>query len=249
MSLRRKINTDKLPFHIAIIMDGNGRWAHQRGMDRIFGHQHGVNSVRQVIESAAELGIKYLTLYTFSTENWNRPDEEVSALMGIMVQSLSNETDTLIKNNIRLRVIGDVERLSTDVKETLYDAIQRTSGGNGLEVVVALSYSSRWEIVQAARKLAFEVKNGKLNPDTICEADFINYLSTKGIPDPELMIRTSGELRISNFLLWQIAYAELYFTEVLWPDFGKEEFYKAIIEFQKRERRFGKTSEQVLDKL
>jgi undecaprenyl diphosphate synthase len=248
MSLRRKIKTDKLPSHIAIIMDGNGRWAHQRGMDRIYGHQQGVNAVREVIESAAELGIKYLTLYTFSTENWNRPDEEVSALMGIMVQSLSNETDTLINNNIRLGVIGDVERLNSDVKKTLYNALQRTSEGTGLEVVVALSYSSRWEIVQAARKLATDVKKGKLNPETICETDFVNYLSTKGIPDPELMIRTSGELRISNFLLWQIAYTELYFTEVLWPDFGKEEFYKAIIDFQKRERRFGKTSEQVLDK-
>jgi undecaprenyl diphosphate synthase len=248
MSLRKKIKTEKLPLHVAIIMDGNGRWAHKRGMDRIYGHQQGVNAVREVIESAAELGIKYLTLYTFSTENWNRPDEEVSALMGIMVQSLSNETDTLIKNNIRLNVIGDVNRLNSNVKNTLFNAIQRTSAGSGLEVVVALSYSSRWEIVQAARKLASDVQKGKLIPDDINEGDFVNYLSTKGIPDPELMIRTSGELRISNFLLWQIAYTELYFTEVLWPDFGKEEFYKAIIDFQKRERRFGKTSEQILEK-
>jgi undecaprenyl diphosphate synthase len=248
MSLRKKIKTDILPSHIAIIMDGNGRWAHQRGMDRIYGHQQGVNSVREVIESAAELGIRYLTLYTFSTENWNRPDDEVSALMRIMVQSLSNETDTLIKNNIRLNVIGDVGRLSNDVKETLFKAIERTSKGTGLEVVVAMSYSSRWEIVEAARKLAGDVNQGKLSPEAISESDFTDYLSTKGIPDPELMIRTSGELRISNFLLWQIAYTELYFTEVLWPDFGKEEFYKAIVDFQKRERRFGKTSEQILEK-
>jgi undecaprenyl diphosphate synthase len=248
MSLRKKINTEKTPSHVAIIMDGNGRWARQRGMDRIYGHQQGVNAVREVIEAAAELEIKYLTLYTFSTENWNRPDDEVSALMGIMIQSLSNETDTLIKNNIRLNVIGDVDRLASDVKNTLFNTIQRTSVGKGLEVVVALSYSSRWEIVQAARKLASEVQKGKLTPDEIKEGDFVNFLSTKGIPDPELMIRTSGELRISNFLLWQIAYSELYFTEVLWPDFGKEEFYKAIIDFQKRERRFGKTSEQILEK-
>ena len=248
MSLRKKIKTEKLPLHVAIIMDGNGRWAHQRGMDRIFGHQQGVNAVREVIESAAELGIKYLTLYTFSTENWNRPDEEVSALMGIMVQSLSNETDTLIKNNIRLNVIGDVDRLNSDVKNTLFKAIQLTSAGNRLEVVVALSYSSRWEIVQAARKFASDVQKGKLVPEDINEDDFVNYLSTKEIPDPELLIRTSGELRISNFLLWQIAYTELYFTDVLWPDFGKEEFYRAIIDFQKRERRFGKTSEQILEK-
>lgn len=248
MSLRKKIRTDRLPSHVAIIMDGNGRWAHQRGLDRVFGHQQGVNSVRDVIECAAEIGIRYLTLYTFSTENWNRPDEEISALMGIMVQSLSNETDTLIKNNIRLNVIGDVERLSIDVKKTLFNAIERTSVGTGLEVVVALSYSSRWEIVHAARKLASDVKNGKLNPESINEQDFVNCLSTKGIPDPELLIRTSGELRISNFLLWQIAYTELYFTDVLWPDFGKDEFCKAIIDFQKRERRFGKTSEQILEK-
>jgi undecaprenyl diphosphate synthase len=248
MSLKRKINSSKLPCHVAIIMDGNGRWAHQRGMDRIFGHRQGVNAVREVIECAAGLGIKYLTLYTFSTENWNRSDEEVSALMGIMVQSLSNETDTLIKNNIRLNVIGDVERLTGHVKETLFNAVERTSAGTGLEVIVALSYSSRWEIVQAAKKLAADVKMGKLSPESIDEGDFVNYLSTNGIPDPDLMIRTSGELRISNFLLWQIAYTELYFTGVLWPDFSKEEFYKAIIDFQKRERRFGKTSEQILEK-
>jgi len=229
-------------------MDGNGRWAQQRGLDRIFGHQQGVTALREVIETAAELGIKYLTLYAFSTENWGRPDEEVSALMGIMVQSLNKETETLIKNNIRLKTIGDVDRLAPDVKNRLFETIQLTSVCTGLNLVVALSYSSRWEIIEATRKISSDVKNGILDAETFEETDFENYLSTSGIPDPELMIRTSGELRISNFLLWQLAYTELYFTEILWPDFGKEEFYKAIIDFQKRERRFGKTSEQVLEK-
>ena len=248
MSLRRKIDTRRLPVHVAIIMDGNGRWARQRGKERIFGHQQGVNAVREVIECAAELGLKYLTLYTFSTENWNRPDEEISALMSIMVQSLNNETDTLIKNNIRLKAIGDVNRLAEDVRARLFETIELTSSADGLTLIVALSYSSRWEIVEAARKMAADVSGGMLELSSIGENDFEKYLSTYGIPDPELMIRTSGELRISNFLLWQLAYAELYFTELLWPDFGEEEFYKAVIDFQKRERRFGKTSEQILEK-
>jgi len=248
MQLRKQININKLPSHVAVIMDGNGRWAQKRGLDRVFGHQQGVNSLREVIETATELGIRYLTLYAFSTENWGRPDDEVSALMGIMVQSLSKETDTLTKNSIRLRVIGDVDRLSSDVRERLFETINLTSAGNGLNLVVALSYSSRWEITQAARRISTDVKKGTISPDKLTEEDFERYLTTYGIPDPELMIRTSGELRISNFLLWQLAYTELYFTEVLWPDFGKEDFYKAIIDFQKRERRFGKTSEQVLEK-
>jgi undecaprenyl diphosphate synthase len=248
MQLRKKINLNKLPSHVAIIMDGNGRWAQQRGLDRVFGHQQGVTALREVIETAAELGIKFLTLYAFSTENWGRPDEEVSALMRIMVQSLNKETDTLIQNNIRLKTIGDVDRLSADVRERLFETIQLTSVCTGLNLVVALSYSSRWEIVEAARKLSQDVKNGSLNSDKIDENEFEKYLTTSGIPDPELIIRTSGELRISNFLLWQVAYSEFYFTNVLWPDFGKDEFYKAIIDFQKRERRFGKTSEQVLEK-
>jgi undecaprenyl diphosphate synthase len=248
MPLRKQINTEKLPSHVAIIMDGNGRWARQRGLDRVFGHQQGVKSLREIIETAAELGIKYLTLYAFSNENWGRPDDEVSALMGIMVQSLNNETSTLIKNNIQLKAIGDVDRLADEVKKRLFETIKLTSVGTGLNLVVALSYSSRWEITEAARKLAAEVINGKISPENITEEDFEKYLTTKGIPDPELMIRTSGELRISNFLLWQLAYTELYFTEILWPDFGKEDFYNAIIDFQKRERRFGKTSEQVLEK-
>jgi undecaprenyl diphosphate synthase len=248
MPLRKQIITGKLPSHVAIIMDGNGRWARQRGLDRIFGHQQGVSAVREVIETAAELGIKYLTLYAFSTENWGRPDEEVSALMGIMIQSLNNETNTLIKNNIMLKAIGDVERLAEDVRKRLFDTIHLTSSGTGLKLIVALSYSSRWEITEAARRMSIDISNGKLKPSLIKEEDFEKYLTTYGIPDPELMIRTSGELRISNFLLWQLAYTELYFTDKLWPDFGKEDFYNAIIDFQKRERRFGKTNEQVLEK-
>ncbi len=247
MSLRLLINNDKLPSHVAIIMDGNGRWAHQRGMDRIFGHRQGVEAVRQVIEGAADLNIKYLTLYAFSTENWGRPDDEVSALMGIMVQSLTNETDTLMRNNIRLSAIGDVKRLTADVKVKLEETIKLTSVATGLNLIVAMSYSSRWEITEAAKRLATEARNGNIDPEQIDESSFGRYLTTVSVPDPELMIRTSGELRISNFLLWQLAYTELYFTEVLWPDFGKEEFYKAIIDFQKRERRFGKTSEQLLE--
>jgi undecaprenyl diphosphate synthase len=248
MSLRQIINIDRLPLHIAIIMDGNGRWAHKHGKERIFGHQQGVESVRNVIESAAELGIKYLTLYAFSTENWERPDDEVSALMGIMVQSLNNETETLLKNNIRLTAIGDFERLSNDVRTRLFETIKTTSVSTGLVLVIALSYSSRWEIIEAAKKIASEVSRGDLKTGKINETEFEKYLCTYGIPDPDLLIRTSGEIRISNFLLWQLAYTELYFTEKLWPDFGKEDFYNAIIEFQKRERRFGKTSEQVLEK-
>jgi undecaprenyl diphosphate synthase len=248
MQLREQIDLNKLPSHVAIIMDGNGRWARLRGLDRIFGHQQGVEAVRGVIEAAAELKIRFLTLYAFSTENWGRPDEEVSALMGIMIQSLSNETHTLLKNNIRLRAIGDMERLTDEVRERLNETINLTSVNTGLNLIIALSYSSRWEITMAARKVSYEVKRGNLNPDTITEEDFEKYLTTYGIPDPELMIRTSGELRISNFLLWQVAYAEFYFTETLWPDFGKDDFYIAIIDFQKRERRFGKTSEQVSEK-
>jgi undecaprenyl diphosphate synthase len=248
MSLRQEISVDKLPAHVAIIMDGNGRWASQHGKERIFGHQQGVESVRSVIEAAAELGIKYLTIYAFSTENWGRPDDEVTALMGIMVQSLNDETDTLLKNNIRMSAIGDFTRLSDDVNERLSETIRLTSTSTGLNLVVALSYSSRWEITEAARKMAADINNGSLKNESVNEAEFEKYLNTYGIPDPDLMIRTSGEFRISNFLLWQLAYAELYFTEKLLPDFRKEDFYDAIIDFQKRERRFGKTSEQILEK-
>ena len=248
MSFLEQIDTDRLPSHVAVIMDGNGRWARQRGMDRIFGHNQGVKAVREIIEASAELKIRFLTLYAFSTENWGRPDEEVSALMGIMVQSLNKETDTLIRNDIKLTAIGDVDRLSADVRKRLMETIQLTSASKGLNLIIAMSYSSRWEITEAAKKLSVEIRSGRLDPDDVNEYNFEKYLTTHGVPDPELMIRTSGEIRISNFLLWQLAYTELYFTEILWPDFGKEEFYKAIIDFQKRERRFGKTGEQLLDK-
>ena len=247
MPLKEQIKIGKLPLHVAIIMDGNGRWAQQRDLDRVFGHQQGVIALKEVIQAAAEIGIKYLTLYAFSTENWGRPDEEISALMGIMVQSLNNETETLLKNNISLKTIGDIDRLTSDVKTRLLETINLTSSGTGLNLIVALSYSSRWEIMEAAKKLADDVLRGKIISD-IKEKDFERYLTTFGVPDPELMIRTSGEFRISNFLLWQMAYTEFFFTEKLWPDFGKEDFYKAIIDFQGRERRFGKTSEQVLEK-
>ncbi len=248
MQLRRQIDINRLPVHVAIIMDGNGRWARQRGLDRIFGHQQGVNAVREVIETAAELQIRFLTLYAFSNENWARPDEEVTALMGIMIQSLSNETETMLKNNIKLTAIGDMDRLAADVREKLFETIKLTSVSTGLNLIIAMSYSSRWEITEAAKKISAEAKYRKLDPDSLTEEDFEKYLNTYGTPDPELMIRTSGELRISNFLLWQLAYAEFYFTETLWPDFGKDNFYNAIIDFQKRERRFGKTSEQVSEK-
>ncbi len=247
MAYKDQIDINRLPVHVAVIMDGNGRWAHRRGQERIFGHHQGVKAVRKIIEAAAELGIKYLTLYAFSTENWNRPDYEVSALMDIMVESLNNETETLLKNDISLKVIGDLSRLSEEVRTRLRDTIRVTENGKRLKLVVALSYSSRWEISEACRKIAGSVKAGLLNPDNITEDTVIENLETNGIPDPELMIRTSGEKRISNFLLWQLAYTELYFTEKLWPDFGKEDFYKAVADFQKRERRYGKTSEQIAE--
>ena len=247
MAFKDQIDINKLPVHVAVIMDGNGRWARKRGRERIFGHHQGVKSVRKVIEAASELGIRYLTLYAFSTENWNRPDEEVSALMEIMVESLNNETETLLKNNISIKVIGDLDRLSDKVRDRLRETIRITSAGTRLKLVVALSYSSRWEISEACRRIARQVKNGQLNVEDINEQTVNENLETSDIPEPELMIRTSGEKRISNFLLWQLAYTELYFTEKLWPDFGKEDFYKAVADFQKRERRYGKTSEQLVE--
>ncbi len=245
MSLKDKIDLKKLPEHVAIIMDGNGRWAVQRGEDRIYGHKKGVDAVREIIEAAAELGINNITLYAFSTENWNRPWEEVEALMELMVNSLNNETKKLVENDIVLKVIGDIDRLSKGVRRSLDETLEQTSGCGGMRLIVALSYSSRWEMMKAVRDISYKIKEGKIDPADIDDKIFENYLTTRDIPDPELLIRTSGELRISNFLLWQIAYSELYFTETLWPDFGKEELYKALIEYQKRERRFGKTSEQV----
>lgn len=248
MSLRDKINMSKLPVHIAVIMDGNGRWAALHGHERVFGHQKGVEPVRNVVEAAAELGIGYLTLYAFSTENWGRPDDEVSALMELMVQSLNNEKDNLLKNNIRLVAIGDFDRLTENVRTKLFDTINLTAGSTGLTLILALSYSSKWEITEAVRKLVRDVDAGVIDREAICEEEIENRLTTTGIPDPDLMIRTSGELRISNFLLWQLAYTELYFTDILWPDFGKEDLYGAIVDFQNRVRRFGKTSEQILEK-
>lgn len=239
---------NRLPRHVAVIMDGNGRWARRRSRERVFGHQQGARAVRRVIEAAAETGIEYLTLYAFSTENWNRPNDEVSALMDLMVESLNNETEKLIENQIALRVIGDLSRLSENVRSRLVETIKLTAPGQRLTLIVALSYSSRWEITQACREIAEAAVNNKIRTSEINEDTVAAYLTTSGVPEPELMIRTSGEKRISNFLLWQMAYTELYFTEKLWPDFGKEDFYKALAEYQKRERRFGRTSDQMLEK-
>ena len=243
--LKKEINLTKLPVHVAIIMDGNGRWAKLQGAARIFGHQNGVTSVKETVEAAAELGIKYLTLYAFSTENWNRPGDEVSALMELLVKTIHAETPTLNKNNIRLLTIGDTNSLPEKCIKQLNEAMADTAKNTGLSLVLALSYSGKWEIIETVKQLAEDAKAGKLNPKDITEALFESKLSTKGIPNPELMIRTSGEHRISNFLLWQLAYTEFYFTDVLWPDFRKEHFYQAIINYQQRERRFGKTGEQI----
>lgn len=245
MNLKEQIDLKKLPRHIAIIMDGNGRWAKQHGKSRIFGHHNGVKAVRAVTEAGAELGVEFLTLYAFSTENWSRPKLEITALMELLVQTIRKETKTLNKNNIRLQTIGDTKSLPAKCHRELLEAIDLTKNNKRMTLVLALSYSSKWEIVNAAKEIGEEVLAGKIQPEEINEEIFAQHLSTKNIPDPELLIRTSGEYRISNFLLWQIAYGELYFTNTLWPDFNKEELYKAIIDFQKRERRFGKTSEQL----
>ena len=247
MSLKDNIDMQRLPSHIAIIMDGNGRWAKEKGEDRLFGHLHGVESVRNIVEGAAELGIKYLTLYAFSTENWDRPEYEVSGLMELLVDTIHNEVPTLNKNNIRLHVIGDINMLPDAAKNELKEALNETSVNTGLNLVMALSYSSRWEIVNAVKQIARDVKEGKLLSDEITQDTVQQYLTTKDFPDPELMIRTSGEYRISNFLLYQLAYSELYFTTTLWPDFRKENLYTAILDYQGRERRFGKTGEQIKD--
>ncbi len=247
MTYKDQIDRNRLPGHVAVIMDGNGRWAHRRKRERIFGHNQGVKAVRKTVEASAELGIRYLTLYAFSTENWNRPGEEVSALMDLMVESLNDETQTLLDKEISLKVIGDLNRLSDNVRDRLYDTMSLTSPGTRMTLIVALSYSSRWEISEACRRIALAVKEGTMNTADITEETISANLETSDIPDPELMIRTSGEKRISNFLLWQMAYTELYFTEKLWPDFGKEDFYKAVADFQKRERRYGKTSEQITE--
>ena len=245
MSIREHINMERLPQHVAIIMDGNGRWAKKQGQARTFGHYTGVKAVKETVEAATELGIGYLTLYTFSTENWHRPKEEVDALMELLVDTMHEEKPTLIKNNVRLLAIGDLDSLPEKCREKLDETIYCTKSHTAMTLVLALSYSSRWEINKAIRSLAAKVKAGDLIPENINDAHFRKELCTAAFPDPELLIRTSGEKRISNFLLWQLAYTELYFTDILWPDFTKEDFYTAIIDFQQRERRFGVTSEQL----
>ncbi len=239
-SFKEKIDKTNLPKHIAVIMDGNGRWAQERGFDRIFGHQNGVTSVRETTETAAEIGIQYLTLYAFSTENWSRPQEEVDALMELLIDTIEKETPTLDKNNVRLMAIGDLSRLPGNASEKLQRCIAKTSQNTGLSLVLALSYSSRWEITNALKMICTEVMAGNYSTDEINEELISNHMTTKSIPDPDLLIRTSGEERISNFLLWQLAYTELYFTKIHWPAFRKENLYEAIYEFQQRERRFGK---------
>lgn len=246
MSLIEKIDKNRLPRHVVIIMDGNGRWAKAKGKDRSFGHQEGVVSVRKIMDAVTQLGLKYLTLYTFSTENWNRPEEEVQALMSLLVSAIHRETPDMMKKNVRLTAIGDLSRLREDAYNTLQECIDTTSANTGTTLVLALSYSSRWEITRAARQLAQEVLEQKINPNDITEAMVSDHLTTKNIPDPDLLIRTGGEKRISNFLLWQLSYAEFFFTDVFWPDFREEELYEAILYYQQRERRFGKTSEQLI---
>lgn len=243
--LLAKIDKAALPRHIAIIMDGNGRWAKEKGEDRLFGHFHGVESVRNIVEGCAELGVEYLTLYAFSTENWDRPENEVAGLMELLVSTIRKEVETLNKNKIRLHVIGDMNMLPAFARKELNEALEITKVNTGLNLIMALSYSGRWELVNATKQIASDVKEGKLKVDEIDQETFKEFLCTRTFPDPELMIRTSGEFRISNFLLYQLAYAELYFTDVRWPDFRKENLYEAIIDFQGRERRFGKTGEQI----
>ncbi len=235
----------RLPKHIAIIMDGNGRWAKEQGKMRVFGHQKGVDAVRKVTEAAAEIGIEYLTLYTFSTENWNRSSWEVDALMQLLSSTIRSELKTLTDNNIRLNAIGDLHRLPKYNYDALMDVMHSTSGNDRMTLTLCLSYSGRWDILNAMRKIAADVRSGIVAPEQIDESRIAKTLSTADMPDPELLIRTSGELRISNFLLWELAYSELYFTNKYWPDFGKEDLYEAIVNYQSRERRFGKTSEQI----
>lgn len=245
MDLKDQIDKKNLPQHIAVIMDGNGRWAQKKGNQRIFGHKNGVKAVRDTVEGAAELGINFLTLYAFSTENWNRPKQEVDALMSLLITSINSETDTLIKNNIRLLTIGNIDGLPKNVNAKLKGIINQTANNTGLSLILALNYSARWEIVNAVKNIVSEHKQNPVDVNNIDNKFFEKYLNTKDIPDPDLLVRTSGEYRISNFLIWQMAYSELYFTEVLWPDFRRNDLYEAIVDYQKRERRFGKISEQI----
>lgn len=240
-----ELKKNYIPRHVAVIMDGNGRWAELHGNDRIFGHRQGVDAVRSIVEGAGESGIEYLTLYAFSTENWDRPKEEVNALMSLLVHAIVQETDNLNEKNVKMLAIGDLSSLPADVQSKLAEAVQTTSLNTGLTLILALSYSGRWDILEAVRIIAGKVQCGQLDESQINECVVAAHLSTAGIPDPELLIRTSGEYRISNFLLWQIAYSEFYFTPILWPDFRKENLFEAILDFQRRERRFGKTSEQI----
>lgn len=244
MTYKEQIDLTRIPAHVAVIMDGNGRWAKQRGQARSFGHQAGAKSVHVIAETAARLGVKFLTLYTFSTENWNRPVDEVAALMGLLMDSL--EEETFMKNNISFRIIGDTAKLPANVLERLQQCIERTSSNTGMCLVLALSYSSRWELTDTLRRIATEVERGELRAEDIDEEVIGRHLATHFMPDPDLLIRTGGEIRLSNYLLWQCAYSELYFCTTFWPDFGEEEFCKAICDYQQRERRFGKTSEQIL---
>ena len=246
-ALLQQIDKQRLPRHIAIIMDGNGRWAQEQGQDRLYGHFHGVESVRNIVEGCAELGVGYLTLYAFSTENWDRPEYEVIGLMELLVTTIRKEVESLHKNNIRLHVIGDMNMLPDYARQELQEALDFTKNNTGLNLIMALSYSGRWELLNAVKNIAFEVKTGRLEVEAINEQTLQKFLATSEFPDPELMIRTSGEFRISNFLLYQLAYAELYFTHVRWPDFRKENLYEAILDYQNRERRFGKTSAQVVN--
>ena len=245
MAERSEIDLSNIPAHVAVIMDGNGRWAKQRGGLRVFGHQSAITAVRDTVEEAAELGVRYLTLFAFSTENWSRPALEVTALMQLLVHTIRQETSTLLKNSVRLQAIGEIANLPASCQRELAEAIEITKGGTRTTLVLALSYSGRWDLTQAARRMAADVAAGHLQPAAITEATLAGYLATAGLPDPELLIRTSGEQRISNFLLWQLAYTELYILPVLWPDFRRTHFRDALRAYQGRERRFGKTSEQL----
>ena len=235
----------EIPKHIAIIMDGNGRWAQQCGKPRIAGHQEGVESVRDTVEACGQLGVKYLTLYAFSTENWNRPEKEVSLLMRLLLKAIRDETDRLHNNNVRIQAIGDITRLPVEVQNELFEGIEKTKGNSGLTLILALSYSGRWDLTQALRRMCAEVKSGRLAPEEITEQRISSYLSTADVPDPDLLIRTSGEFRISNFLLWQLAYSEIVITKKFWPGFRRNDLYEAVMEYQERERRFGMVSEQL----
>lgn len=239
------LDKNRIPQHVAIIMDGNGRWAQKQAHKRIFGHQNAMTAVRQAVEAAVQCGVKYLTLYTFSTENWNRPQEEIDGLMELLIKAVRDETKTLMDNNVRLQTIGDITRIPEKSRSKLLECIETTAGNTAMTLILALSYSSRWEVAQALRSLCNDAREGRLLPDDITEETLRNYLVTRNYPDPDLLIRTGGELRISNFLLWQMAYTELYFSDQLWPDFRHEDFYAAVYDFQNRQRRFGKTGDQV----